>query len=795
MNAYELNRDNTAIRWLAMCLALLLLCAAQNVCAAQPNLASILVNPGFETDPVQAGWEVTVYGAKPALNRDSAVHKQGASSLRISSDSPSDTAIDQEIVLRPGKWYRLRGWVMTHDLDPRGASVCGTLQVQRPGGAGVLAGGVSHSGDTAWTEVTVPFCAPEDGRVRICIFYVGFGKGTGTAWFDGLSLEEVNLSMSAIKVTRDRLHAEPINPFQYGQFIEHLCTLVPGMWAEKLYDGSFEGLSPYKLVYLKETDFKEKPWYPSGATNRGHFDLDSETRISGKVSKRITALSGAPCTLGIAQDGVAVQKGLPCTFSCYMKRTGFKGPVHVSLHHDGRVVASADLQPGEAWSKLKAALLPSETENSATLSIEFRGPGVLWLDNASLMPDDNVGGWRADVVEAVKALKPGIIRYGGSTLDDANLGDFKWRDAVGDPDTRMPFTAWGGLQPAAAGLEEIVQFCYLVDAEPLICIRFEHNTPEEAAAEVEYFNGDASTPMGALRAKNGHTKPYGVRYWQVGNERSGSQYESGLAGFCKAMRTVDANIKILSSYPTPDVLEKAGSLLDYVSPHQYSIGDMSGTAAQLDSVRRMIAQYGGGKPIKVGVTEWNTTAGNAGPERAMLWDLENALACSRYQNLIHRNCDLVQIANRSNLTNSFCSGIIQTDNHRLYKTPTYYAQQLYSTLAGTQSLKIESDLPVNFAPDLSATLSSDGKLLTLFAVNSTGEEIKRPFDLSDFGYSEAEVWTLADGKHAGEPDVTNGFEYPDRVIPVTSRLPLSGAKFEMKFPPYSLTVLRFHISS
>src|SRR6202171_2496522 len=103
--------------------------------------------------------------------------------------------------------------------------------------------------------------------------------------------------------------------------------------------------------------------------------------------------------------------------------------------------------------------------------------------------------------------------------------------------------------------------------------------------------------------------------------------------------------------------------------------------------RKRITRDGGGKPIKVAVTEWNTTAGDAGPRRAMLWSLENALACSRYHNLLHRHADLVDIANRSNLINSFCSGIIQTDNTRLYKTPTYYAQQLYATRAGTKALR------------------------------------------------------------------------------------------------------------
>ena len=88
----------------------------------------------------------------------------------------------------------------------------------------------------------------------------------------------------------------------------------------------------------------------------------------------------------------------------------------------------------------------------------------------------------------------------------------------------------------------------------------------------------------------------------------------------------------------------------------------------------------------------------------MLWTLDNALKCSRYHNLIHRRCDLVEIANRSNLTDSFCSGVIQTNSHSLYLTPTYYAQQLYATKAGHRPLRIiypgdaTSDIDLDLVP-------------------------------------------------------------------------------------------------
>jgi alpha-N-arabinofuranosidase len=598
-----------------------------------------------------------------------------------------------------------------------------------------------------------------------------------------------------LKVTRAVLRPGTINPMQYGQFIEYLCDLVPSMWAEKLYDAGFEGLTPYRVAYLRETDFREKPWYPSGATNRADFVRDRAQPVSGAFCQKIAVRPGAPATVGISQDGIAVQAGKPCTFRCYLRRAGFTTPVQVRLHYEAKLLASAEFAPNASWKKFTARLDPATTKTNATLSISFRGPGTLWIDNASLMPDDALGGWRPDVVAAVKALKPGVIRFGGSALDEPGYGEFDWKDTIGDPERRRAFVAWGGRQPTAAGLEEIVQFCHMVEAEPLLCVRVSGRTPKDAAEQVQYFNGSIDTPMGKLRAANGREKPYKVKYWQVGNERAGAEYEKRLPEFCKAMKEADPSIALLSSYPTTGVLRKASEWIQYVCPHHYDCGNLDATENDLARVRALIEREAPKKSMKVAVTEWNTTAGDWGPRRARLWTLTNALACSRYHNLLHRNCDLVDIANRSNLINSFCSGIIRTDNHRLYKTPTYYAQQLYATLAGDRPLRIESPLPVKQAPDTSATLSSDGKLVTLFAVNLGLTDVSRPLDLSAFGEAgqEVEVWTLTDRQRAGEPDVTNSFGEPERVVPVKSRFRAGSAKFEYRFPALSLTVLRWKV--
>jgi len=766
------------------------------VVASDPTKTSVvqenLQNSGFESGT--DGWSTHVYGARSTIESDSTITHGGKKSLRISAAEPSDTALGQELILHAGHWYRLHGWVRTRSLDPRGAPVFGTFQIQMPGGAGIIASGTNHQGDSDWSEVTIDFAAPPGGRTRIAVFFVGFGKGTGTAWFDDLKIEEVNLAAEPIRVTREKLPGT-ISPLQYGQFIEYLCDLVPGMWAEKLYDGSFEGLTPYKMAFIRETDFKEKPWLPVDPDKRGEVVRDRQHVVSGDFSQRIRVPEGKPgAAVGIFQEGLAVDDRVACRFSVHLRQEALRGPVKVRLlRANGQELASTSFEPTREWQKFQGRLVPAASDINARLQITLDQPGTLWIDNASLMPEDNVGGWRRDVVAAVKALKPGVIRFGGSALDDANLGEFEWKDTIGDPDRRKPFRAWGGLQPTGPGLEEIVQFCRLVDAEPLICVRFSKRTPQDAAGQVQYFNGASDTPLGALRARNGHAEPYQIKYWQVGNERAGADYEAGLDAICRAMQETDPSITVLSSYPTAGVLQQAADRIRYVCPHQYNCADLDGCQRELDATRSLIQRFAPGKSIKVAVTEWNTTAGDWGPRRAMLWTLENALSCSRYHNLLHRQADLVDIANRSNLTNSFCSGIIQTDNHRLYKTPTYYAQELYATHAGNQPLKIDAAAPNRAPPDVSATLSQDGSTITLFAVNFTAADALRPVDFSAFDVSPAEIsiWTLADSKHAGEPNATNRFDEPERISTSVTKFSPDGPKFNYKFPALSLTVFKW----
>jgi len=757
---------------------------------------TVIINAGFESAELHKGWLLHVFGAQPKVALDTAVRHEGEQCLRVSASESeiSDTALTQDIKVSVGQLYRLTLWIKTKELDPHGSTVYGTCQIQTTPDKHFIAQGQNHKGNTDWTQETIFFYGPRDGQVRIALFLVGYGAGSGTVWFDDIRLEQVCSMKASINVKRDFITDAEIHPYQYGQFMEPLFNLLPSMWSQRLYNMSFEGLNHPGVSFRKETDLTEQFWYPIGAVHRGDFALDKENPFNGKVSQRIGVHRSQKCTLGIAQDGIFVEKGKVYNLSVYLRQKELpETVVRATLRDGAKILAEAKFNPTEKWSKFTASLVSTGTTTDATFSLEFYGIGTLWVDQVSLMPDDKdtVSGWRPDVVEAVKAVKPGIIRWGGSTIEC-----FDWRNLIGDPDRRVPWYnyPWKGIYPTGAGIEEFVQFCHAVDAEPMICVKGSNKTPDEAAAHVEYFNGDTDTPMGKLRAESGHPKPYNVKYWQVGNE---IHTDAGrLIAYCKAMKAVDPDIILLSSYPSEEIVREAGKYLDYLCPHHYGIWNLPQRGAEIENMRLMLGKYGLKGKIKMAVTEWNTTAGHWGLGRNHLWTLDNALAVSRYHNMIHRDADMVEIANRSNLTGSYCCGILQADNHRLFLTPAYYAQQLYAIYGGIHPLKV--DLDGDLIPnDVSATLSRDKKSLVIFVVNDKHLERKVTMNLSDFGLKKQSVsiWKLVDTQKAGQRDVINSFDEPQRVRTVASKISIDSADFDYTFEPLSLTVLKFQLKN
>lgn len=616
-------------------------------------------------------------------------------------------------------------------------------------------------------------------RVAVVVCFCG-------AAFLGVAGESADAN-PVITVLNERLGERPIDVKQGGQFIEPLCNLIPAMLAQQVANDSFEEEPPYKVAYKAETDKPFRPWYPDGAVHKAQFSLETDKPFNGKRSQKI-AIPLARCRAGISQDGFSLKKGLHYRVRLHARGEG-SPLVRVWLHGDGETVAApAELgRASDAWAPMQADLEALRDINNATLTIDTEGPGTVFLDRVSLIGEDAVLGiWRPDVIQALKDMNPGIVRWGGSTTEG-----YEWSECIGNWDLRAPFTTcWGGLEPNFVGMEEFVQLCRHIDADPLLCIRWSGKTPEDGAAQVEYFNGAASTKWGAARAANGHAEPYAVKYWQIGNEVGGKEYDKSVHGFAEAMKKADPSIKILSAFTTEHTLEQGGDYLDYLCPHHYGCEDLAGKEKEFKALAQQIAQYGGGRDVRVAVTEWNTTAGDWGLGRGMLQTLWNALSCSRYQNLMHRYAGLVEIAIRSNLADSFGSGVLVTGTGWLYCAPTYYAQQLYQRAAGSFVLRLQN-APDAGQPDVSAVLSPDGQALRIYAVNQQSEPRAVSFQISGFpkGIVRGSAIVLKDRDDALCAEVMNTRDDPRRIGYTERPLQTSEAACTLTLDPLSLSLL------
>ena len=222
------------------------------------------------------------------------------------------------------------------------------------------------------------------------------------------------------------------------------------------------------------------------------------------------------------------------------------------MRREGKVLATCKFEATGDWKKYTAKLAATETAADASLTITYTGPGTVWLDNLSLMPEDSVSGWRRDVVEAIRELKPGVIRFGGMPWMSLGMAVSSGRTPSAIPISANRCGPGVACSPPAQDLKRSSSYASLLVRNHCFASA-SRDGRRDSAEQIEYFNGTANTPMGKLRVKNGHKEPYGIKYWQIGNERSGKDYEDGLAAYARAMKETDPNIKLLSSYPTPEV--------------------------------------------------------------------------------------------------------------------------------------------------------------------------------------------------------------------------------------------------
>jgi alpha-N-arabinofuranosidase len=365
-------------------------------------------------------------------------------------------------------------------------------------------------------------------------------------------------------VHADSTHA-PISPLLYGMFLEHIGGIVNrGLWAELLDDRKFYA----PVVAVESLPSRPGPaplrrWTAVGPM--AAVTLDTARPFTGAQSPRVTLDATEP--RGIRQAGLALLRG-----------RAYVGHVVLAAGGDARVAVTLvwGANPAERqtdtidvlshdYVTYPLSFTAGADAEDAQLEITATGHGSVRVGAVSLMPADNVGGFRREVVAALRSLRSGVYRFPGGNFVSAH----DWRNAVGDRDRRPPIfdPVWHAIQPNDVGTDEFLTLCGLLGVEPYITVNAGLGDARSAADLVEYANGSVLTPMGRLRALNGHPEPYRVKYWGVGNEAWGSWQFGAMSldqfvvknnEFAEAMRAVDPTIVLIASGAMPDAMTGSG---------------------------------------------------------------------------------------------------------------------------------------------------------------------------------------------------------------------------------------------
>ena len=345
----------------------------------------------------------------------------------------------------------------------------------------------------------------------------------------------------------------------------------------------------------------------------------------------------------------------------------------------------------------------------------------IWVGEDSAIP--NTDGIRNDVFEAMKRIKPPVIRWPGGCFAD----DYHWEDGVGPRDQR-PRTInahWGQvIDTNEFGTHEFVEFCRRVGAAPYICGNVGSGSPRELRDWVEYCNFSGDSTRARQRAANGHPESFRVKYWGVGNENwgcGGNFDPEDYAVEYKRFSTFlfdfqDAPLYLIACGPssnnaqwTHKFFEKlgrrrrihgfaahyycgtAGTSTEYTVEQWYQLIHRASLMENLVVQQRAIMDgYDPERRIGLIVDEWGTWhPPESGRERRFLWQqntLRDALVAALSLDIFNRHADKVVMGNIAQTINVL-QAMILTEEEKMLVTPTGHVYGMYAPHQGARSLR------------------------------------------------------------------------------------------------------------
>ncbi len=719
------------------------------------------------------------------------VSHEGKRSLTLFSDRPAAGRWLTKVALKPWSKYRFTGWVKTENLVVSQGNGAGfrfdAFKIDYPG----------LTGTNDWTKLEFEFeTGNDDSSVLSCLMNVA-GVASGRAWFDDLSLELISSDVFSTAVSIDlSTTKEPMSEYIYGQFIEHLGKCIyGGIWAEMLEDRKF---------WYTPGD-KESPWQING--NKELFAVDKTAPFVG-VQTPVLTLENEN-SVSLMQSGLGLKSDLDYTGHIMLKASPGIKEVNIILSWSDKAETVTLTHLTENYKSYPIAFHSGELTHNASLEIKPSGNGKVWIGTVSLMPSDNIEGFRSDVIALLLELNSPVYRWPGGNF----VSGYDWKDGIGDRDKRPPRKnpAWQGIEHNDVGIHEFMTFCKILGTEPYIAVNAGLGDSKQAQQEVEYCNGGSETPMGIIRASNGHAEPWNVKWWSIGNEMYGDWQLGHMTtddfvkkhnAFANAMRSVDPSIKLIAVGDLGDwdrmVLANCSESMDLISEHFYRQdwhggGLMTHVKQIPDAIREKAdahRQYRKeipalqGKDIRICMDEWNYWYGpHIYGELGTRYFMRDALGIAAGLNEYSRQSDIIFMANYAQTVNVI--GCIKTNTTSSVFAATGQVLKLYREVFGTIPVTITGETrPL----DIAATISASKDKLTVSVINPTMKEVSLPVDVLNGSISgEGELWqvTAPDDMAFNEPG------QPEKVK-IEGPVALPQGK-TLKIKPVSINIFVFNL--
>lgn len=462
----------------------------------------------------------------------------------------------------------------------------------------------------------------------------------------------------------------------------------------------------------------------------------------------------------------------------------------------------------------------------------------LWVGPDSPIP--NQDGLRADVVEALARLGVTQLRWPGGCYADT----YHWRDGIGPRESR-PRTLGEScglsvVEDNGLGTHEFIALCRAIGAEPYLAGNVGSGSPQEMMDWLHYCNGAIDTTLVRQRAANGHPEPMGVKYWGVGNENWGcggnydpADYAKEFRRFATFLRMADSKAELVAcgdnkrdwNLRVVETLRDDLRYLDHLSVHQYyvagpAVGFSEDEYYQLMRAAEMVEEdirftdeilrffEAGRRHVGIAFDEWGVWHPEArgGCDYEAPNTLRDAVAAAGVLDVFHRWCGRVSMANLAQIVNVL-QCLIQTDEDRMWLTPTYHVFSLYRPHQGGAALRLDwTGLPTIDAPALStvgtgspsstrpvpllsASASRKGSALAVSVANRHRTETL-DLRIAVRGMDAASETRGTKGMLAGDAaNAVNSAARPDRVSIETTEVEFRGGVLRLELPPCSVSTV------